>query len=264
MSIKNLVTKNTSGELLTTSKVLADGIGIEHRTIKETIEKHRDKVKSIAKLDFYTEVQKVGRPVKHYVLSEQQAMFVINLSNNTAKVSQFKLELTNAFFEMQKQLQTRQLQLPKNYKEALLALVAKEEEKEILLLQNTKQEQKISELRKYELFYKDLLGSIGLLTIGTASKSLMFKDKVGKNVGQNKLFEFLKDKDILMKNRDPYQKYVNAGYFEVEIKPARTATGSRVGRKTQMTIKGLAYVHKLLLKHGYTCARQTTMNFKGF
>lgn len=51
-----------------------------------------------------------------------------------------------------------------------------------------------------------------LISVGEMAKLL--KDK-GFNVGRNKFFDYLRNNNILMGNNVPYQRYIDAGYFQV-------------------------------------------------
>jgi len=65
-------------------------------------------------------------------------------------------------------------------------------------------------------------------------------------LGRNKLFDFLRQKGILMGDNVPYQRYIDAGYFVVKEKPV--TMGSLVSNKPQtfVTAKGVDYIGKLL------------------
>lgn len=69
--------------------------------------------------------------------------------------------------------------------------------------------------------------------------------------GQNKLFDFLRDENILFKrNGDnlPYQEYIDLGYFTVRVKPVHM--GDKVVNKAQtlVTAKGVEYIRTRMQK----------------
>lgn len=71
------------------------------------------------------------------------------------------------------------------------------------------------------------------------------------NVGRNKLFEILRNNKILQQNNQPYQKYVDSGYFRT-IEQKYTKNGDVcINIKTLVYQKGLDYIRKLLNKLGY-------------
>ena len=66
-------------------------------------------------------------------------------------------------------------------------------------------------------------------------------------VGRNKLFEFLRNHKILMRNNQPYQKYVDCGYFRiVEQKYERPNGDTCINIKTLVYQKGVKYIQELL------------------
>ena len=78
------------------------------------------------------------------------------------------------------------------------------------------------------------------------AKILNFKD-----MGRNKLFEYLRDRNILRFNNEPYQRFVDAGYFKIIEQTVKTGTYTIINNKTMVTQRGLDYMAKLLLEDGY-------------
>ena len=67
--------------------------------------------------------------------------------------------------------------------------------------------------------------------------------------GRNRLFEFLREKKVLMPNNQPYQKYVDCGYFRVvEQKYTKPNGDIAINIKTLVYQKGVNYIRKLLEK----------------
>lgn len=67
--------------------------------------------------------------------------------------------------------------------------------------------------------------------------------------GRNRLFEFLRNKKILMANNIPYQKYVDCGYFRViEQKFSKPNGETSINIKTLVYQKGINYIKKILDK----------------
>ena len=66
-------------------------------------------------------------------------------------------------------------------------------------------------------------------------------------VGRNKLFEFLRNRKILMRNNQPYQKYDDCGYFRIiEQKYERPNGDTCINIKTLVYQKGVKYIQELL------------------
>lgn len=78
--------------------------------------------------------------------------------------------------------------------------------------------------------------------IGVVAKAL--------GTGQNKLFQFLRDKKILIDSGDkyntPYQQYIDAGYFEVIYRSVERGTHKKNHAVTKVTAKGVDFISKQL------------------
>ncbi|PLR99601.1 phage antirepressor KilAC domain-containing protein [Bacillus sp. T33-2] len=159
-------------------------------------------------------------------------------SHTVDKLVEYQLKakevLANAFIHNITQI------VPKTYKEALLALVESIEEKEKL------EAEKQILLPKAESFDTFIDGS-NLQKMNDVAKTLGY--------GRNKLFEFLREQKVLMKDNIPYQNYIDMGYFEVKETPIRK--GSYIFNKAQtyVTAKGVNYINKLLNKHNMRVAK---------
>ena len=70
-------------------------------------------------------------------------------------------------------------------------------------------------------------------------------------IGRNRLFRWLREKEILMSNNLPYQRYMEAGYFEVKEKPVENPQGVFIFQQTFVTGKGQQYLIRRL-KNEYT------------
>lgn len=66
-------------------------------------------------------------------------------------------------------------------------------------------------------------------------------------IGRNKLFQFLRDKDVLDYDNTPYQSFIDRGYFEITTKEIpRNRHRNKLQLVTLVTPKGLKYIEKLL------------------
>ena len=95
----------------TTSKVIAEATGMNHRRVRDAIRKHQEDVEAFGILGAYeTSIQERGRgqPEIIYRLNEEQATFLITLLKNTPTVVAFKKELVRQFYAMRTELLRRQ------------------------------------------------------------------------------------------------------------------------------------------------------------
>lgn len=118
-----------------------------------------------------------------------------------------------------------------------LATSLKEERQARLLA-----EQKIEEQKPLVDFANQVSDTTDLIDMKTMAKLL--KDK-NINIGRNRLFEFLRIKGILMKDNQPYQQYVDAGYFKVNEYTYTNSFGlTKTSRQTFVTGKGQLFIQK--------------------
>ena len=137
---------------------------------------------------------------------------------------------------------TSQLKLPQTYVEALRALADESEAKQKALEQLSVAEQQIeADKPKVELAMaiRNLSGSC---LVGEFAKVI--------GTGQNRLFKQLRDGGYLMANNQPYQKYLDMGWFVVvENMPFTDANGvSHPSFTTRITGKGQVALEKKFRK----------------
>lgn len=69
----------------------------------------------------------------------------------------------------------------------------------------------------------------------------------GKVIGRNNLFALLRQEKILMPDNQPYQNYVDSGYFRIIMMDYKIPSGeTRWKPKTLVYPKGLAYIKKVV------------------
>ena len=95
-------------EPFTTSKVIAEMTGIEHRKIKVTIRKYQSDINSFGLSASYQAESTGGRPEEIIKMNEAQATFLMTLLKNTPVVVAFKKELVRQFYAMRQELLKRQ------------------------------------------------------------------------------------------------------------------------------------------------------------
>ena len=77
-----------------------------------------------------------------------------------------------------------------------------------------------------------------LLTIGEFSRLV---DDENIPVGRNRLFKWMRDKGYLRQNNEPYQQYIDSGYFKVKEGAKQNQYGSKLFTVTLITGKGQIY-----------------------
>lgn len=104
--------------------------------------------------------------------------------------------------------------------------------------------QQIVEMRPKAEFFDQVASSKTAIQMSEVAKVLNYP-----NFGRNRLFEFLRNKKVLMANNIPYQKYVDCGYFRViEQKYTKPNGDTAINIKTLVYQKGINFIKKILDK----------------
>lgn len=220
--------------LVVSSRVIAEGLGKRHADVLESIDRilTNGDFRSLCISSSYTD--KKGENRREYLLTKDGfTLYMFNIQG----YNDFKLAYINKFNEMEKSLR---FQIPQTFAEALKLAY----EQQLVI---EEQKQKLIEAEPKVEFYDTVTGSETTIDFGQAAKVLNYK-----GLGRNKLFQYLRDKDILMSNNTPYQRYVDAGYFRlIETTWNTPNNDSMVYLKTVIYQKGLDFLSKLIEKDGY-------------
>jgi len=147
-----------------------------------------------------------------------------------------------------------------NFKSQMLEILEKskqlDKQKDELIQQLTKEisqktilikEQK-TEIQEQKEMIDRIYQSGELLNMKQVAKILNYKHN-GKILGRNKIFEILRELEILMEgtygdHNQPYQHYVNMEYFELRLKPREY--NDNIDTVTLVTAKGFEFIIKTL------------------
>jgi len=218
----NIVAQNDNVGVITL-KDLTDLIEVRH-------DKAMKKVEELAKEPSFGEVSKMdivnlnNLKITTYSLNKKQAIAVGAKLNNS-----LLMKVIDKVDEIEKQNSAPQL--PQTYIEALEALTASEKDK--LRLAET-----IIEKDKVIVAVADLNIKAGMVTIGDFSKNLAIE-----GLGRNNLFAWLKGRGFIMMNTEPYQQYVERGYF---VRKPNGKHNGEVRYTTLLTPKGTVWLTKML------------------
>lgn len=186
----------------------------------------------------------VERTIKTHMLKISMAKEIAMLQRNE-KGKQIRLY----FIEIENRYNDPMYQLAKSLKYANNLIESKNKEIKNLIIEN-QQKQEIIKIQQPKVEYYDkVTDNKKAIGMGEVSKLLKFKNFNGKFIGRNILFSILRDNSVLDKYNQPYQKYINQGYFEI-----RQTFNSFTGEPfytTLVTSKGIDFILKLLRKLGY-------------
>lgn len=107
-------------------------------------------------------------------------------------------------------------------------------------------DKQIQELKPKAEFFDAVTDSKDAIPMADVAKVL------DMGIGRNKLFEFLRSRNILMSDNRPYQKYVDAGYFRVVEQKYDKGYGEiGINIKTLVFQKGIDYIRRKLKESGF-------------
>jgi phage antirepressor YoqD-like protein len=105
-------------------------------------------------------------------------------------------------------------------------------------------ERELEALAPVKDFYERVTESDDWMEMAAAVKVLAYK-----GWGRNKVFELLRDRQILRYNNEPYQQYVERGYFKTVEQTFETAYGeTMINRKTMVSQRGLDFIRRLIME----------------
>ena len=97
---------------VTTSKIVADGLGLTHKVILQNIKRNTKNLEQFGPIALEVLLPELGgRDIITYLLNENQSLFIGTLSRNTEKVTDFKVKLIKEFSAVREEL--RKLQIEK-------------------------------------------------------------------------------------------------------------------------------------------------------
>lgn len=159
-------------------------------------------------------------------------------------------QIRQYFIEVEKRYNDPMYQMARSLQYANNIIEQNKIEINKLELENKEQKEIITEQKPKVEYYDKVTSSKKATSMSEVAKLLKFKSKINKRpIGRNILFGILRGNNLLNKYNQPYQKYVNLGYFEVK-QSYNNYTGEPI-YTTLITSKGIEYIIKLLRKLGF-------------
>lgn len=169
---------------------------------------------------------------KKYLLTEE-AFTLVAMSYVTPEAMKMKVHFIEEFKRMKKELQLR------NQPSYMIEDPIKRAERWI---EETKEKQAIQQQLQLATPKAEMY-DLALSAKNSQSMSLVAKTL---GIGRNKLFNFLRNQKVLRHNNEPYQSYIDRGYFTVRQVPISRTGGVQNKPQTLVTAKGLDFIAKLL------------------
>lgn len=225
--MNELVAKETM-----TSKQIAEITGKQHAHVMRDIRALLEQGVSESNfgLSSYKQDQPNGgsKDVPMYVLTKKGCLI---LASGYDAVLREKI--INRWEELEMK-EKQKFQVPTTFAEAL-RLAAEQQEK-------IEEQQKLIEVQRPKAeFYDDVVDSKDAIDMQAVAKV------INMGMGRNKLFEFLRNNKVLMQNNQPYQSYVDMGWFRIiESKYTKPSGDICINLKTVVFQKGVDGIRKLI------------------
>ncbi len=239
-----LVFKGENGQALTTSLLVAEKFGKNHRDVLDAI---RDLVKGSAEFSAHPMFEETT--YIHPQNGQTYPMFVMNrdgfsllaMGFTGKKALEFKLGFIAAFNQMENAIRSGGFSVPQSFSEALQLAANQAKRIEAQRKEIEQRDKTITKLQPKADFADAAFATDSKVDIGMTAKILKL------SFGRNTLFKKLKEKGILFGSRnEPKQKYVDAGYFELTEKfIERNEHPGFVVTKVLVTQKGLSYINSI-------------------
>lgn len=237
----------SNGELVVSSRQVAENFGKEHSKVIRSIEgiaNFGDTQGMFHKVSYVNEQN--GQEYKEYLMNRDGfSLLVMGFTGKEAM--EWKIKYIEAFNAMEKKLSKPQLTLTEQMAQGLLAAqqLLAEKSKQVEHLTTTIEEQKPK-----VLFADAVSASKTSILIGDLAKLIR---QNGVEVGQKRLFEWLRNNGWLMKSGNsknmPTQRGMEMKLFEVKEGSYVDSNGVNVVTKTtKVTGKGQQYFANIFLK----------------
>lgn len=161
------------------------------------------------------------------------------------------------FVDCEKKLKEMQPRLP-NFNDPVAAARAWADAEEGRLLAIQQVEEQAPKVEHYDA----VLNTSSTKSIGEVAKFLGFKfisNGKERKIGQNILFQVLRNCKLLMQNNQPYQQHINSGIFQLKETTKDINGEVKVFSQTRVTQYGIDFIRHLLIAlgcHSETCTNE--------
>jgi len=228
MNIQTLGIENKEGKMVVSSRTVAEKVGREHSKVIRTLNDKATKPEVASSIISSSYMDKKGELRKEYLLTKRGFMLYMFSING---FDELKLAYIDKFDEMEKELTSTTI--PQTYGEALKLAY----EQQLVI---EEQQQKLIEQKPLVDFAETIASSTDTILIRELAKIVNDEDIP---MGQNRLYDWLRSNGIMMKGKtEPYQSYIDSGYFEIREGVANTPYGSKITKTTMVTPKGQMFI----------------------
>lgn len=193
-----------------------------------------------------------GYGIKEFTMIDESQLYFVLGSSRSHKARPFRMWINKEVLPALRQKGIFALK-PLTLKESLQAQIklieaneALEARNKSLALENQKLELEKAANEPLIHFAKAIESTQGAILMRDFAKILYEKERL--EIGEKRLFAFLRDKGYLMSDNKPYQCFVQNGLFRLSELSIQTIKGARLVTTTKITGKGQIAITKALLK----------------
>ena len=229
------------GSLVAESRFVAEALGVQHKSLLETIRTHLSVIESeFGRVAFETAPFETAGGVqmgKIVFLSEDQAMFVATLSRNTEQVVRFKAVLVKSFADAKRKRDTKVI----SRKDMALMIIQAEEENERLMIINQLQEKALVEAAPKVEYHDKVLNAQNTFATTQIAKELgMSAIQLNKELKNRGVHYQVNGQWVLMR------KYQDKGYVKTKTYAYIGSSGeNKASMNTVWTQEGRQFIHSL-------------------
>jgi phage antirepressor YoqD-like protein len=217
-------------EVTMTLKDITDLVGVRHdKAIIKVLELEKEQgFGQVSRMDIcIAKGNGATQTISTLVLNKKQAIAAAARLNNSALMM-----VVNRLEELEAANQAPHFEIPQTLPDALRLAAQLAEEKQQAL-------EKIKIKDQLLIAVADLNIRAGDIPVGQFAKNLAIKE-----LGPNNMFKWLRARGFLRDNNEPYQPYVNRGYFN--WKPYDEKINGEVKHQTMITPRGQAWVTRMI------------------
>lgn len=213
-----------------TSLEIAELTGKEHDKVCRDIDNLLEQGVSPANFGESEYTNERGKTYRCYVLTKKGSLILASGYNAVLRE-----RIINRWEQLEIEKRNGGFVIPQTLSQALM-LAAKQAEQ-------IEQQQKLIEVQKPKVeFFDAVAESKTAVPMNDVSKVLAVK-----GYGRNNLFEFLRQRKVLMNDNRPYQKYVDLGYFRVIEQHYQRNGEPQISFKTLVYQRGVDFIRRLLM-----------------
>lgn len=236
----DLVITGQSGDPVTSSLVLAEGVDRDHATVIRLIRENREDLEDFGRVGFEIQPFETAGGMQNRevaILNEQQATLLLTYMRNNAQVRQFKKALVRAFYEMREALKARpaiDVRDPGQIQQIAIQLI------EV----NKEQAEQIEAMKPKVQAFDRIAYADGSFCITDAAKDLQVRPK--------DLFSWLSEHGWIYRRIGTngwvgYQAKVMQGLLEHKVTTVEMPHGDpRITTQVRVTAKGMQKLSELM------------------